>query len=207
MYNGLGICKEQQLDMPLNSNGDQERGKEPGYRFRKTRTFTIVAAVTVFLVLSGLIATTATLAVRTTRPCLDYADVPSCPDGWVGYERQCYFFSEDERNWTASQSYCSSQGASLAGLDGGLEMTFLLRYKGSVYHWIGLRREPSQSWKWPNRTEFDNRFEVRGGGACAYLNDVGVSSSSCETEKNWICAKPDQYGKRKENSLEGMDKQ
>ncbi|XP_026518513.1 C-type lectin domain family 2 member D-like, partial [Terrapene carolina triunguis] len=122
MWNGHDTWKEPQLDVSLNSNGDQERGKEPGYRFRKTRTFTVVAAVTVFLVLSGLIATTATLAVRTTRPCLDYTDVPSCPDGWVGYQRQCYFFSEDERNWTASQSYCSSRGASLAGLDGGLEM-------------------------------------------------------------------------------------
>ncbi|XP_027690160.2 C-type lectin domain family 2 member D [Chelonia mydas] len=187
MYNGLGICKEQQLDVPLNSNGDQERGKEPGYRLRKPTALTIVAAVIVLI--SGLIATTAALAVRTTKSCLDSADVPSCPDGWVGYRRHCYFFSEDERNWTASQNYCSSHSASLAGIDSGLEMTFLLRYKGSVYHWIGLRREPSQLWKWPNGTEFDNRFEVRGGGDCAYLNDIGVSTSSCETEKNWICAR------------------
>uniref|UniRef100_A0A8C3S5F3 C-type lectin domain-containing protein n=1 Tax=Chelydra serpentina TaxID=8475 RepID=A0A8C3S5F3_CHESE len=207
MYNGLGICKEQQLDVPLNSNGDQERGKDQGYGFRKTRTLKILATVTVTVLLSGLIATTAAMAVRTAKPCLDCADVPSCPDGWVGYQRQCYFFSEDERNWTASQSYCSSHGACLAGIDSGLEMTFLLRYKGSVYHWIGLRREPSESWKWPNGTEFDNWFEVRGGGDCAYLNDVGVSTSSCETEKNWICAKPDRCGKRKENSPEGTEKQ
>ncbi|XP_038226488.1 C-type lectin domain family 2 member D-like [Dermochelys coriacea] len=205
MYNGLDICKEQQLDVPLNSNGDQKRGKEPGYRLGKTTAFTIVAAVTVLIL--GLIATTATLAVRTTKSCLDYADVPSCPDGWVGYRRQCYFFSEVERNWTASKSFCSSYSASLAGIDSGLEMTFLLRYKGSVYHWISLRREPSQLWKWGNGSEFDNRFEVRGGGNCAYLNDIGVSSSSCETEKNWICARPGRYGKRKENRLEGMAKQ
>ncbi|XP_050775496.1 C-type lectin domain family 2 member D-like [Gopherus flavomarginatus] len=209
MYNGLGICKEQQLDMPLNSNGDQERGKEPGYGFRKTRPLKILATVTVTVtvLILGLISTAAALAVRTAKPCLDCANVPSCPDGWVGYQRQCYFFSEDERNWTASQSYCSSHSASLAGIDSGLEMTFLLRYKGSVYHWIGLRKEPSQSWKWPNGTEFHNRFEVRGGGNCAYLNDIGVSSSNCETEKNWICARPDRCGKRKENSLEGTEKQ
>uniref|UniRef100_A0A674J4H9 C-type lectin domain-containing protein n=1 Tax=Terrapene triunguis TaxID=2587831 RepID=A0A674J4H9_9SAUR len=123
---------------------------------------------------------------------------PWCPDGWVGYRGKCYYFSKAKENWNNSQSNCSALGASLAVIDSEQEMTFLLRYKGTVYHWVGLRREPSQSWKW---------FEVRGGGACAYLNDVGVSSSSCETEKNWICAKPDQYGKRKENSVEGMDKQ
>uniref|UniRef100_A0A674J0G5 C-type lectin domain-containing protein n=1 Tax=Terrapene triunguis TaxID=2587831 RepID=A0A674J0G5_9SAUR len=134
---------------------------------------------------------------------------PWCPDGWVGYRGKCYYFSKAKENWNNSQSNCSALGASLAVIDSEQEMTFLLRYKGKLDHWLGLwrKQDQDQPWKWANGTEFNNQFEVRGGGACAYLNDVGVSSSSCETEKNWICAKPDQYGKRKENSVEGMDKQ
>uniref|UniRef100_A0A8C3XRV8 C-type lectin domain-containing protein n=1 Tax=Chelydra serpentina TaxID=8475 RepID=A0A8C3XRV8_CHESE len=43
--------------------------------------------------------------------------VPWCPDGWVGYLGKCYYFSEAEGNWSYSQSYCSSFGASLATID------------------------------------------------------------------------------------------
>ncbi|XP_075769570.1 C-type lectin domain family 2 member D-like isoform X1 [Pelodiscus sinensis] len=205
MCNGSQTCKEEQLSTPLNSNGPLQ-GREPGHKFNKTRTVKILAAAIPFtLLFSALIATAAVLAARTAGPCLDYADVPSCPDGWVGYQGQCYFFSEEERNWTASQSYCSSHGASLAGIDGTQEMAFLLRYKGSVYHWIGLRREPSQPWRWPNGTEFDSRFEIRGGGDCAYLNDSGVSTSSCATETKWVCVRSDWHRNQKENRLARME--
>ncbi|XP_067402590.1 C-type lectin domain family 2 member D-like [Emydura macquarii macquarii] len=192
MCDGLDTWKEQQLEVPLSSLGDEQQGRKRGYACRKATVFTIVAVITVTSLCSGLIATSAALAVITAKPCLE--DVEG---GWVGYQGLCYFFSENERNWTASQSHCLSHGASLAGIASDVEMTFLLRYKGSLYHWIGLRREPDQPWKWPNSTEFDNRFKVRGGGDCAYLNDVGVSASSCVTEKNWVCAKPDRYMKQK----------
>uniref|UniRef100_A0A8C3HWV9 C-type lectin domain-containing protein n=1 Tax=Chrysemys picta bellii TaxID=8478 RepID=A0A8C3HWV9_CHRPI len=121
---------------------------------------------------------------------------PCCPDGWVGYRGKCYYFSEGEGNWESSQYNCSSLGASLAGIDTLQDLAFLMRYKGRTYHWIGLRREGSQPWKWVDGTEFNNMFEVKGGGSCAYLNDVAVISSRCQTEKNWVCSKPSLHLKK-----------
>uniref|UniRef100_A0A674JTP9 C-type lectin domain-containing protein n=1 Tax=Terrapene triunguis TaxID=2587831 RepID=A0A674JTP9_9SAUR len=40
-----------------------------------------------------------------------------CPEHWIGYQGKCYLFSEDEANWTSTQHFCSSHGASLAWLD------------------------------------------------------------------------------------------
>uniref|UniRef100_A0A8C8S7Y1 C-type lectin domain-containing protein n=1 Tax=Pelusios castaneus TaxID=367368 RepID=A0A8C8S7Y1_9SAUR len=114
-----------------------------------------------------------------------------CPDDWIGYQGKCYFFSEFEKNWTNSQNNCSVFGASLAVIDSNQEMAFMMRYQGISEHWIGLQREQEmQSWKWVNGSDFNNTFPIRGGGNCAYLNDNGVSSSRCTTDRNWVCSKP-----------------
>uniref|UniRef100_A0A674K3H5 C-type lectin domain-containing protein n=1 Tax=Terrapene triunguis TaxID=2587831 RepID=A0A674K3H5_9SAUR len=109
-----------------------------------------------------------------------------CPEHWIGYHGKCYLFSEDEADWTSSQHSCSSHGASLAWLDTLKEKDFLMRHKGYLDPWIGLRREPGQPWKWPNG----------GGGECAYMYKNTISSSKCYTQRNWICSKPDEFAKR-----------
>ncbi|CAM5097505.1 unnamed protein product [Natator depressus] len=119
-------------------------------------------------------------------------------------ERKCYYFSETKGSWTDSRSRCSAPGASLAGIDSEQEMAFLLRHKGVRDHWIGLRREQGQAWKWANGTEFNHLFQIRGGGDCAYLKDEkGVSSSRCYMGRRWICSKPEVYVMGKETALEG----
>nr|XP_032643821.1 C-type lectin domain family 2 member D-like [Chelonoidis abingdonii] len=133
---------------------------------------------------------------------LDPPPGPWCLDGWVGYQDKCYFFSETKENWTYSQRNCSALGASLAGIDSEQEKRFLLRYKGKLDHWLGLWREQEQDqdqpWKWANGTEFNNQFEIRGGGHCAYMSGGFVGSSRCTSLTNWICSKHDAYtvGKR-----------
>ncbi|CAM4668064.1 unnamed protein product [Caretta caretta] len=94
-------------------------------------------------------------------------------------------------NWTYSQSFCSSHGASLAGIDNLQDLDSLLPYKGKLDHWIGLWKDAGPVWKWANGTEFDHRFEIQGGADCAYLDeDLTVSSSSCSSLRKWICSKP-----------------
>ncbi|CAM5171358.1 unnamed protein product [Eretmochelys imbricata] len=84
---------------------------------------------------------------------------------------------------------------------------FLLRHKGIYDHWISLRREQGQPWKWTNGSEFNHLFQIRGGGDCAYLNnEKGVSSSRCYMERRWICSKPEVYVMGKETALEGGSK-
>ncbi|XP_044838869.1 C-type lectin domain family 2 member D-like [Mauremys mutica] len=129
---------------------------------------------------------------------------PTCTPGWIRYRGKCYYFSEAEGNWNHSQRYCSFLGASLAGIDNEQEMDFLLRYKGKFDHWIGLRKDLGQPWKWANGTEFNHLFPIGGGGDCAYLNDVGGASSlRCTSERHWICTKPDVFTEAKEAAAEG----
>ncbi|XP_060094721.1 C-type lectin domain family 2 member D-like, partial [Heteronotia binoei] len=114
----------------------------------------------------------------------------SCPDGWIGYLGKCYYFSEDEADWFSSLRNCSSLGASLSTIETHQEMGFLLRYKGPIYHWIGLRKDQGMPWEWADGRVFNNTlFDIIEGGYCAFLNDVAVMSSFCKTKKNWICSK------------------
>ncbi|CAM5157701.1 unnamed protein product [Eretmochelys imbricata] len=83
-------------------------------------------------------------------------------------------------------------------------MTFLLRYKGRFDHWIGLRRDLGQLWKWANGTKFNNLFPIGGGGDCAYLNDLSaVSSLRYTSEIPWICTKPNAFTEAQEAAVIG----
>ncbi|CAM4557530.1 unnamed protein product [Lepidochelys kempii] len=143
----------------FNGNGHLEPGgnPDPPCNCQKSPTRRVVVALTV--VSSALIAAIIALAVLTSQ--LSSADLcppagPSCPDGWMGYRGKCYYFSETEGSWTDSRSRCCAPGASLAGIDSEQEMAFLLCHKGVQDHWIGLRREQGQPWKWTNSTKFNH---------------------------------------------------
>ncbi|XP_077688930.1 early activation antigen CD69-like, partial [Eretmochelys imbricata] len=148
------------------------------------------------------------LAVVASNPPSAGPDPPAaarcCLDGWVGFGGKCYYFSEAEGNWNNSQRNCSSSSASLAAIDTQQEMAFIKRHKDLSEHWIGLRREPGQPWKWTNGTEFNHWFTVRAHGECAYLNDEAVASSWCDTVRYWICSKPAGLMPREQNGAQGQ---
>ncbi|XP_006774874.1 PREDICTED: early activation antigen CD69 [Myotis davidii] len=116
--------------------------------------------------------------------------VSSCSDDWIGYQRKCYFISNITRNWTLAQNSCFKHGATLAVIDSEKDMIFLKRYVGRAEHWIGLRNDAGQTWKWSNGKEFNNGFRLTGSENCAFLNSTEVSSSDCGRNLHWICSKP-----------------
>ncbi|XP_039373254.1 C-type lectin domain family 2 member D-like isoform X1 [Mauremys reevesii] len=186
-------------EQPLNSSIDLKSGGEPddpaNGNFRKAAVSKVRAA---FIAIVGvlvviIIALAAALGVeKSKRSSLFPPAASRCPDGWIGIKGKFYYFSNAPRNWTYSQSFCSSHAASLAGVDNLQELGSLLPYKGRLDHWIGLRRDMGQVWKWVNGTEFDRRFQIQGAADCAYLDeDLTVSSSSCSTPRNQICSRPD----------------
>ncbi|XP_023969545.1 C-type lectin domain family 2 member D-like isoform X2 [Chrysemys picta bellii] len=129
------------------------------------RPFTILSVVLNIVLISLLIA----WSVRQSERCLADPKSPeaSCPDGWVGYQGKCYYFSETEGNWTYSQSQCSSLNASLAGINTQQEKVFMMRYKGIPEHWISFWREPNGTWKWANGTDLNNCTEEMERGSCS----------------------------------------
>ncbi|XP_024588952.1 C-type lectin domain family 2 member D [Neophocaena asiaeorientalis asiaeorientalis] len=143
----------------------------------------IMVLVTIVMVLSTF------LSVRNTKP-VSYVLYVTCPKGWIGFGNKCFYFSEDTRNWTSSQTFCTSLEAVLGQFETEEELNFLKRYKGPSDHWIGLRRESSHHvWKWTDSTEYNASFVIKGVGECAYLNDIGLSSARSYTDRNWICIK------------------
>ncbi|KAH1182786.1 C-type lectin domain family 2 member D-like [Mauremys mutica] len=190
---GAAESEEPLQELRVDGNGHLETvgEPEPHRNCKKSQTGPVVVALIVLS--SALIAAVIVLAVLAYKPLSANLCSPAghaCTDGWMGYRGKCYYFSETEGNWTYIERLCSSFGASLAGIDSEQELMFLLRHKDAHDHWIGLRREQGQPWKWTNGTEFNHLFVIRGGGDCAYLNDEkGVSSSRCYMERRWICSK------------------
>nr|XP_048296049.1 C-type lectin domain family 2 member E-like [Myodes glareolus] len=83
----------------------------------------------------------------------------TCPKDWIGFGSKCFYFSEDVRNWTFSQTYCMALEARLALYDSLEELNFLKRYKGASDYWIGLHREsPEHPWTWTDNTEYNNLY-------------------------------------------------
>ncbi|XP_057632435.1 C-type lectin domain family 2 member E-like [Chionomys nivalis] len=118
----------------------------------------------------------------------------TCPNDWIGFGSKCFYFSEDVRNWTFSQTYCMALEAHLALFDSLEELNFLKRYKGTSDYWIGLYRESSDhAWTSTDNTEYNNLVLIQGSRECAYLNDGGISSAKEYTPKKWICSKYSRY--------------
>uniref|UniRef100_A0A672U1G4 C-type lectin domain-containing protein n=1 Tax=Strigops habroptila TaxID=2489341 RepID=A0A672U1G4_STRHB len=113
-----------------------------------------------------------------------------CLENGIGYREKCFYFVEDEAEWNRSETFCRSLGAHLATIDTWQELRFLLRYGGSLHYWIGLRREGSAPWTWFNGSLFNNSFQIRGRGQCAFVNGDGISSDWCSLMKYSVCSHP-----------------
>ncbi|ABI99299.1 C-type lectin-like protein [Deerpox virus W-848-83] len=123
----------------------------------------------------------------TQEPTIKYV---TCPKGWIGFGYKCFYFSEDSKNWTFGNTFCTSLGATLVKVETEEELNFLKRYKDSSDHWIGLNRESSNHpWKWADNSNYNSSFVITGTGECAYLNDIRISSSRVYANRKWICSK------------------
>ncbi|XP_054446807.1 C-type lectin domain family 2 member B, partial [Pteronotus mesoamericanus] len=110
-----------------------------------------------------------------------------CPDGWIGFQNNCYYFSTQENNWNSSRHNCSTLHADLTVIDTTEVMDFLRAHKCTSDRWIGLEMKGNQTGKWVNGSIFNQLFEVRGSEKCAYLSDDGVATARCYNERKFIC--------------------
>ncbi|CAI5767982.1 C-type lectin domain-containing protein [Podarcis lilfordi] len=152
----------------IRRTGDHHNYQGRGITSKRTILFAFIIILP-FLII--IIALAVWRGGKSNQTCPDVNNCavlgPACPDGWVGYEGKCYFFSEEERNWTSAQSFCISQGSSLAKIQSELEMVFMLRFKGEAEHWIGLRKDFNDTWIWADGSEYCNTLVVKGSENCA----------------------------------------
>ncbi|XP_019489011.1 PREDICTED: C-type lectin domain family 2 member D-like isoform X1 [Hipposideros armiger] len=87
--------------------------------YSSIRIATLVIAVCIVIVLITLLATGAKFHQKSSE-CLE----PACPDNWIGFQRKCFYFSDDTKNWTFSKRFCESQDADLAQVETLQELGF-----------------------------------------------------------------------------------
>nr|XP_028575569.1 C-type lectin domain family 2 member D-like [Podarcis muralis]XP_028575570.1 C-type lectin domain family 2 member D-like [Podarcis muralis]XP_028575571.1 C-type lectin domain family 2 member D-like [Podarcis muralis]XP_028575572.1 C-type lectin domain family 2 member D-like [Podarcis muralis]XP_028575573.1 C-type lectin domain family 2 member D-like [Podarcis muralis]XP_028575574.1 C-type lectin domain family 2 member D-like [Podarcis muralis]XP_028575575.1 C-type lectin domain family 2 me len=191
------------VSQSIRKAGDHHNYQGRGITSKCTILF---AFIIIILFLITIIALAVQRGGKSNQTCPDGNNCavlgPACPAGWVGYEGKCYFFSEEERNWTSAQSFCISQGSSLAVIQSELEMVFMLRFKGEADHWIGLRKDFNGTWIWADGSEYCNTLVVKGSEYCTYLSKEFVIASRCHIPIKWICNHPDAY-MRNVNSTAG----
>uniref|UniRef100_A0A8C6VLE4 C-type lectin domain-containing protein n=1 Tax=Naja naja TaxID=35670 RepID=A0A8C6VLE4_NAJNA len=114
----------------------------------------------------------------------------TCPLDWIAHQGHCYKLSREEKNWNESQNFCILHNASLAKITDE-EMDFVTMLTRNHVFWIGLKREPDQSWKWLDGS--NATLKVRGKGEdCAFLHDDATASAGrCSNEHRYICKKND----------------
>ncbi|XP_061469436.1 uncharacterized protein LOC133378838 [Rhineura floridana] len=157
---------------------------------RGNHPVTLIFILTLILILVLCAVTQQCPAVDVPLP-----PIQACPSLWINYEGKCYFFSEEETDWTSGRSFCAFYGSTLAVIESEQEKAFILRYiMDTTGHWIGLSKDSTQTWKWADGQEFKNTLEVKGkSGDCAFLNTGFAMSSDCQVKRNWICSQPDTY--------------
>ncbi|XP_074020819.1 C-type lectin domain family 2 member E-like [Numenius arquata] len=152
----------------------------------------------VTLVVVALLLTIIALAVKKCPSCPSPL-LLSCREKGIGLGEKCFYFVEEEGDWNGSESSCLALGAHLATIDTWEELRFLLRFGTSLHYWIGLWREGSGPWKWFNGSLYNNLFDVRGTGQCAYVNRDGISSDWCSQMKYSVCSQLQKHPVRIQN--------
>ncbi|XP_009673670.1 C-type lectin domain family 2 member B-like isoform X2 [Struthio camelus] len=120
-----------------------------------------------------------------------YEDLPSeqCPSEWIGYRKKCYFISEEEQNWTASQTFCAKNRSVLAVFENQEEMHSLAKRLKMEDSWIGLRKK-GESFCWENDIALEvDLFQIQNHSECAYLESFTISTSACSLPRRWICVR------------------
>ncbi|XP_062352896.1 C-type lectin domain family 2 member L-like [Cinclus cinclus] len=150
-----------------------------------------VLTLLLLLLLFLLLAVVAALAVRSApqvpAPPAAPTLVLGCPPGWVGYNGVCYYFSRDSRTWEQSQERCSELGASLAIVQDEA-MHWLLRLRGNVDYWLGLRRR-GERLRWGDGSSFSSSVPVLGSEECVCLAEEKFRSESCSNRRPYLCSK------------------
>ncbi|CAN0289989.1 unnamed protein product [Rangifer tarandus platyrhynchus] len=112
-----------------------------------------------------------------------------CSDNWIGFQDKCYYFSEDEQDWNSSRYNCLSQNANLVLITTTKEKHFLKRFKCTSDHWIWRDMTENLTGQWVDENIFNKGINMTGNEICFYLNEDGVATARCYTERKWICRK------------------
>ncbi|KAM9462119.1 uncharacterized protein Hap1MRO34_016144 isoform 1-T1 [Clarias gariepinus] len=122
--------------------------------------------------------------------------------GWVYFNFNLYFISNEKKIWPESRQDCKKKGADLVIIRTKEEEDFLVEQLGSDKAWIGLNDKNTEGvWKWVDGTSVTTAYWAPGepndagkGEDCAELwgfkEKQGWNDGPCSDKVRWACKKP-----------------
>ncbi|XP_040834634.1 killer cell lectin-like receptor 7 [Ochotona curzoniae] len=121
-----------------------------------------------------------------TNPGKSYDGYWSC--GGVN----CYYFTEEKKNWQECKQTCQKYSSSLLKIDNEQEQTFITSHIHTNNYWIGLSYDKKEKkWKWiDNGFSPGMNFSIMNSpaiGQCAFLSSIRVDAFECSENYSCIC--------------------
>lgn len=127
-------------------------------------------------------------------------DWSCCPKNWKSFSLNCYFISNESRNWTESEKNCSGMKAHLLVINSKDEQDFISKKldKKAAYY-MGLSDpEGTRDWQWVDQTPYNKSATFWHQGEpsspderCVILNarstKWGWNDVPCEPLQRSIC--------------------
>ncbi|XP_038636966.1 CD209 antigen-like protein C isoform X1 [Scyliorhinus canicula] len=120
-----------------------------------------------------------------------------CPEGWLMFAKQCFFFSTNSVAWRSANRSCTNVHATLAIVTSLQLQNFIISYD-SFSRWIGLTDlEKVGAYHWVDGTPLVTGFWARGEPnhrgveRCVTKGAKGNrrrwSNNQCTAHRRWIC--------------------
>uniref|UniRef100_U3KNA3 Natural killer cells antigen CD94 n=2 Tax=Oryctolagus cuniculus TaxID=9986 RepID=U3KNA3_RABIT len=156
----------------------------------------VLLMATLGIVLKNSFAKQSNQTTFSSEPMMELQEGPdccSCPDGWIGYQCNCYFISNEARTWEDSRHFCAVQNSSLLKLQNRDELSFWNH--SQHFYWIGLSyREEHGAWLWEDDSAVSQHlfpmFQGLTPKSCIlYSPRKNVLSEDCKSSCYYICKK------------------
>ncbi|KAM6384293.1 oxidized low-density lipoprotein receptor 1-like [Alca torda] len=122
-----------------------------------------------------------------------------CPENWLQYGEDCYYFSKEWKTWQESKAQCSALESRLLKIESKEELDFVMRsaqFYSSYSFWIGLSRNGTEGpWLWEDGSAFSpDLFQIQRGSSspsldCVWLQGANIDAARCGEYKFYICEK------------------
>ncbi|XP_036420138.1 C-type lectin domain family 4 member M-like [Colossoma macropomum] len=125
----------------------------------------------------------------------------SCFKDWKKHKSSFYFFSTEQKSWSAARQDCRERGADLVIINNREEQMFLIDQKKGRNFWIGLTDEDKENmWKWVDGQPLTDKFwkkhepnDANDVEDCAVFTTTAEygwrtwNDMSCSVSENWVC--------------------
>uniref|UniRef100_A0A493T1U7 C-type lectin domain-containing protein n=1 Tax=Anas platyrhynchos platyrhynchos TaxID=8840 RepID=A0A493T1U7_ANAPP len=154
-----------------------------------------LAAMVIGVICLSSVVATGVLAVLF---CFQGYKCTPCPETWLQYGENCYYFSKEWKTWQESKARCSALESRFLKIESKKELVKILfsQSYGSYSFWTGLSHNGSEGpWLWEDGSAFStDLFQFQETSSrpfleCVWLQGSNIGTAQCGEYKFCICEK------------------